>query len=139
MTKSYSLKYGLWVLEIIGVVALIQSGLPISYVGTLVRFCMKKWTYSPREGTMVGLYMRALFFIITQSPGGNMLPSAGTGAASISGGYFYQSMTDPCFYGRYLFTDVYVQTIWAGTEQPENSENFTSRKMPLELCRGFST
>ncbi|KAA8519657.1 hypothetical protein F0562_013898 [Nyssa sinensis] len=31
------------------------------------------------------------------------------GSASITGGYFYRSMTDPCMYGRYLYGDLYLQ------------------------------
>ncbi|KAA8542591.1 hypothetical protein F0562_023743 [Nyssa sinensis] len=51
------------------------------------------------------------------------------GSASITGGYFYRSMTDPCMYGRYLYGDLYAGAMWAGTENPENSGNFTSSKI----------
>ncbi|KAH8483763.1 hypothetical protein H0E87_028251 [Populus deltoides] len=56
------------------------------------------------------------------------------GSASITGGYFYRSMTDPCMYGRYLFSDLYAGAIWAGTENPKNSGNFTSTKLPLSCA-----
>ncbi|RAL41183.1 hypothetical protein DM860_017732 [Cuscuta australis] len=48
------------------------------------------------------------------------------GSASIVGGYFYRSLTDPCMYGRYLFADLYGGAIWAGTENPENSGVFNT-------------
>lgn len=51
------------------------------------------------------------------------------GSASITGGYFYRSMTDPCLYGRYLFADLYAGAIWAGTENPISSGNFSSNKI----------
>ncbi|KAF9625104.1 hypothetical protein IFM89_019054 [Coptis chinensis] len=86
-----------------------------------------------------------------QSPGGNtssssispIFPVTGYnhsdinkngGSASISGGYFYRSMTDPCMYGRYLFADLYGNNIWAATENPENSGNFTSTQIPFRCA-----
>eukprot|EP00257_Ricinus_communis_P026424 XP_025013838.1 HIPL1 protein [Ricinus communis] len=51
------------------------------------------------------------------------------GSASITGGYFYRSTTDPCLYGRYLYMDLYAGVIWAGTENPENSGNFITTKI----------
>ncbi|KAL9343524.1 hypothetical protein Peur_063955 [Populus x canadensis] len=56
------------------------------------------------------------------------------GSASITGGYFYRSMTDPCMYGRYLFSDLYAGAIWAGTENPKNSGNFTSTRLPVSCA-----
>lgn len=56
------------------------------------------------------------------------------GSASITGGYFYRSMTDPCMYGRYLFGDLYAHAIWAGTESPENSGNFTMSQIPFSCA-----
>ncbi|KAL5582399.1 hypothetical protein UlMin_014841 [Ulmus minor] len=53
------------------------------------------------------------------------------GSASITGGYFYRSMTDPCMYGRYLYTDLYGSAMWVGTETPKDSGNFTSTKIPV--------
>ncbi|XP_061373510.1 HIPL1 protein-like [Gastrolobium bilobum] len=52
-----------------------------------------------------------------------------TGSASIVGGYFYRSTTDPCIYGRYLYTDLYAGYVLVGTESPENSGNFTNAKI----------
>lgn len=83
-----------------------------------------------------------------QSPGGNtslnsispIFPVMGynhadinknEGSASITGGYFYRSMTDPCMYGSYLYADLYAGAIWAGIESPENSGNFTTSKIPF--------
>ncbi|KAL5742303.1 hypothetical protein ACOSP7_029035 [Xanthoceras sorbifolium] len=59
------------------------------------------------------------------------------GSASITGGYFYRSTTDPCLYGRYIYTDLYAGAVWVGTEQPENSGNFTSTRVPFN-CAGDS-
>ncbi|PWA77488.1 catalytic domain-containing protein [Artemisia annua] len=47
------------------------------------------------------------------------------GSASITGGFFYRSTTDPCLSGSYLFGDLYAHNMWAGVETPENSGNFT--------------
>ncbi|KAH9604586.1 hypothetical protein KSS87_000936 [Heliosperma pusillum] len=58
-----------------------------------------------------------------------------TGGASIIGGYTYRSKTDPCLYGRYLYTDLYANTIWVGTERPEKSGNFTSARMPWNCAK----
>ncbi|KAI3885595.1 hypothetical protein MKX03_009293 [Papaver bracteatum] len=51
------------------------------------------------------------------------------GSSSIAGGFFYRSKTDPCLYSKYVFTDLYGFAMWAGTENPENSGNFTSGKV----------
>ncbi|KAF6175730.1 hypothetical protein GIB67_022732 [Kingdonia uniflora] len=86
-----------------------------------------------------------------QSPGGNtsvssinpIFPITGynhsdvnknEGSASISGGYFYRSMSDPCMYGRYLYADLYAGAIWAADEIPENSGNFTSTRVPFSCA-----
>ncbi|GFP97676.1 hipl1 protein [Phtheirospermum japonicum] len=87
-----------------------------------------------------------------QSPGGNssvgpinpIFPVLGynhsevntnEGSASITGGYFYRSMTDPCMYGRYLFADLYADAIWSGAENPINSGKFTSNKVSFNCAR----
>nr|GMC56309.1 HIPL1 protein-like [Ipomoea batatas] len=81
-------------------------------------------------------------FTPPMSPGGNtsvdsitpILPVMGynhsdvnknIGSASITGGYFYRSTTDPCMYGRYLYADLYGGAIWAGSETPEDSGVFS--------------
>ncbi|KAK6148488.1 hypothetical protein DH2020_019400 [Rehmannia glutinosa] len=91
-------------------------------------------------------YEGRYLFTPRQSPGGNtsvgsirpIFPVMGynhsevnsnEGSASITGGYFYRSMTDPCMYGRYLFADLYAGAIWAGTENPINGGKFTSSKI----------
>ncbi|KAL6143407.1 hypothetical protein ACLB2K_054102 [Fragaria x ananassa] len=56
------------------------------------------------------------------------------GSASITGGYFYRSMTDPCMYGRYIYADLYDGRVWAGTETPEYSGNFTSTIVPVSCA-----
>ncbi|EEF44990.1 HIPL1 protein precursor, putative [Ricinus communis] len=53
------------------------------------------------------------------------------GFAAITGGYFYRSMTDPCMNGRYLYADLYAGAIWAATESPRNSGNFTSTSLSV--------
>ncbi|XP_051123218.1 HIPL1 protein isoform X2 [Andrographis paniculata] len=90
-------------------------------------------------------------YVPTQSPGGNtsvasinpIFPvmgynhsevNSGEGSASITGGYFYRSMIDPCLHGRYLFADLYGSSIWAGTESPINSGKFTSAKIPFKCA-----
>ncbi|GLU12285.1 hypothetical protein SLE2022_289790 [Rubroshorea leprosula] len=57
------------------------------------------------------------------------------GSASITGGYFYRSTTDPCVYGRYLYADLYAGALWAATEDPENSGNFTTSKIPFSCAK----
>ncbi|MCL7039668.1 hypothetical protein MKW94_005384 [Papaver nudicaule] len=55
--------------------------------------------------------------------------NADEGSAAITGGYFYRSKTDPCMYGRYLYADLYGSGVWAGTESPKNSGNFTTSEL----------
>ncbi|KDP31185.1 hypothetical protein JCGZ_11561 [Jatropha curcas] len=57
------------------------------------------------------------------------------GSASITGGYFYRSKTDPCMYGRYLYADLYAGALWAAAETPENSGNFTKSKIPFTCAK----
>ncbi|CAB4280899.1 unnamed protein product [Prunus armeniaca] len=57
------------------------------------------------------------------------------GSASITGGYIYRSETDPCMFGRYLYGDLYAGAIWAASEDPENSGNFSSSKIPFSCGR----
>lgn len=61
--------------------------------------------------------------------------SNSVGSASITGGYFYRSTTDPCMYGSYLYADLY-STVWAGAETPENSGNFTTSKISFSCAKG---
>nr|GMC74331.1 HIPL1 protein-like [Ipomoea batatas] len=57
------------------------------------------------------------------------------GSASITGGYFYHSTTDPCMYGRYLYADLYAGGIWAGTENPRGSGVFNTSEIPFACSR----
>ncbi|XP_042479721.1 HIPL1 protein-like [Macadamia integrifolia] len=96
------------------------------------------------------VYEGPLLFNPPQSPGGNTSASSinpifpvmgyehssinqdlGFGGAAIIGGYYYRSTTDPCLYGRYIYADFFAEVIWAGTENPENSGNFTSNQIPF--------
>ncbi|KAI3521711.1 hypothetical protein L1887_11183 [Cichorium endivia] len=87
-----------------------------------------------------------------QSPGGNtsvssinpIFPVMGykhsdinknEGSASIAGGFFYRSTTDPCLYGSYLYGDLYAQQMWAGVETPENSGNFTTNNIAFTCAK----
>ncbi|OVA15351.1 Glucose/Sorbosone dehydrogenase [Macleaya cordata] len=56
------------------------------------------------------------------------------GSASITGGYFYRSMTDPCMYGRYLYTDLYAGAMWAADETPEGSGKFNTAQIPFSCA-----
>ncbi|CAN0900747.1 HIPL1 protein [Linum grandiflorum] len=86
------------------------------------------------------------------SPGGNTLPSSinpiypimgynhstvnkNEGSASITGGYFYRSQTDPCMYGKYLYADLYASSMWTGMETPESSGNFTASTIPFSCAK----
>ncbi|KAJ0966253.1 hypothetical protein J5N97_027391 [Dioscorea zingiberensis] len=57
------------------------------------------------------------------------------GSASVIGGYVYRSMVDPCMYGRYLYADLYAGAMWAGTESPESSGNYTSANIPFSCAK----
>ncbi|XP_020096404.1 HIPL1 protein-like [Ananas comosus] len=56
------------------------------------------------------------------------------GSASVTGGFVYRSMTDPCLYGRYIYADLYG-TIWTGLETPEASGNYTSTLIPYSCSK----
>ncbi|KAL5553990.1 hypothetical protein UlMin_041391 [Ulmus minor] len=56
-------------------------------------------------------------------------------SAAIIGGYFYRSMTDPCMFGSYLYADLYGSAIWAAPENPKDSGNFTTEKVPFSCAR----
>ncbi|RWR72615.1 HIPL1-like protein isoform X1 [Cinnamomum micranthum f. kanehirae] len=87
-----------------------------------------------------------------QTPGGNTTPGSinaifpvmgyyhsdvnkKVGSASITGGYIYRSLTDPCMYGRYVYADLYAGAMWAAVESPPNSGNFSSTKIPFTCAR----
>uniref|UniRef100_A0A7N1A9V7 Glucose/Sorbosone dehydrogenase domain-containing protein n=1 Tax=Kalanchoe fedtschenkoi TaxID=63787 RepID=A0A7N1A9V7_KALFE len=57
------------------------------------------------------------------------------GSASITGGYFYRSTTDPCMTGKYLFGDLYANNMWAATEDPENSGSFNTTQIPFSCAK----
>nr|XP_010934011.1 HIPL1 protein [Elaeis guineensis] len=57
------------------------------------------------------------------------------GSASIIGAFVYRSMTDPCMYGRYLYADLYAGAMWAGTEVPESSGNYSSARIPFSCAK----
>ncbi|MCL7023744.1 hypothetical protein MKW94_016015 [Papaver nudicaule] len=57
------------------------------------------------------------------------------GSASITGGYFYRSKTDPCMYGRYLYADLYAGAMWAAEETPAGSGKFNATQVPFGCGR----
>ncbi|XP_016451027.1 HIPL1 protein-like [Nicotiana tabacum] len=57
------------------------------------------------------------------------------GSASITGGYFYRSFTDPCMHGRYIFADLYAGSMWAGTENPEDSGIFNNTQISFNCAQ----
>ncbi|CAN7100783.1 unnamed protein product [Brassica rapa subsp. narinosa] len=57
------------------------------------------------------------------------------GSASIIGGYFYRSNIDPCYYGTYLYADLYANAMWAAIESPEGSGNFTDSQIPFKCSQ----
>ncbi|EOA12479.1 hypothetical protein CARUB_v10025995mg [Capsella rubella] len=57
------------------------------------------------------------------------------GSASIIGGYFYRSNTDPCSYGTYLYADLYANAMWAAIESPQDSGNFTDSLIPFSCSK----
>ncbi|ESW27354.1 hypothetical protein PHAVU_003G194600 [Phaseolus vulgaris] len=94
------------------------------------------------------VYEGPYLFTPTESPGGNtslnsinpILPISGYNhsevnkneeSASVTGGYVYRSRTDPCMYGRYLYTDLYAGAIWTAIEDPQNSGNFSTTRIPF--------
>ncbi|KAK6160046.1 hypothetical protein DH2020_003427 [Rehmannia glutinosa] len=56
------------------------------------------------------------------------------GSAAISGGYVYRSQTDPCTHGSYLYGDLYASHIWAASESPADSGNFTSNDISFSCA-----
>ncbi|XP_073297042.1 HIPL1 protein-like isoform X2 [Primulina huaijiensis] len=97
------------------------------------------------------VYEGPYLFSPSQSPGGNTTPSSikaifpvmgynrsdvntNEGSASITGGYFYRSTTDPCMYGKYLYADLYGGAIWVGSENPINSGKFVSSRISFNCA-----
>lgn len=97
------------------------------------------------------VYEGPYLFSPSQSPGGNTSPSSikaifpvmgynhsevntSEGSASITGGYFYRSTTDPCMYGKYLYADLYAGAIWVGSENPIDSGKFVSSKISFNCA-----
>ncbi|KAI8543514.1 hypothetical protein RHMOL_Rhmol08G0224400 [Rhododendron molle] len=54
-----------------------------------------------------------------------------SGSASITGGYFYRSMTDACMYGSYIYADLFGAAMFSGIENPEDSGNFNQTLIPF--------
>ncbi|KZV31261.1 hypothetical protein F511_13055 [Dorcoceras hygrometricum] len=97
------------------------------------------------------VYEGPYLFTPTQSPGGNTTPysikaifpvmgynhsepNMNERSASITGGYFYRSTTDPCLYGKYVYTDLYSGSIWVGSENPIDSGKFVSDKISFNCA-----
>ncbi|KAL4566554.1 hypothetical protein LXL04_030671 [Taraxacum kok-saghyz] len=56
------------------------------------------------------------------------------GPASIMGGYYYRSATDPCLYGWYIYSDLYSYAIWAAIETSNNSDKLTNFRVPFRCA-----
>ncbi|KAL5198311.1 hypothetical protein ABZP36_001823 [Zizania latifolia] len=61
--------------------------------------------------------------------------NSNVGSASITGGYVYRSTVDPCLDGRYLYADLYAQSIWAGLESPEGSGEYNVTALPFACSK----
>ncbi|XP_075514072.1 HIPL1 protein-like isoform X2 [Primulina tabacum] len=98
------------------------------------------------------VYEGPYLFSPSQPPGGNTTPisikaifpvmgynrsevNTNEGSASITGGYFYRSTTDPCMYGKYLYADLYGGAIWAGSENPIDSGKFVSSRISFNCAQ----
>ncbi|KAJ3674574.1 hypothetical protein LUZ60_005190 [Juncus effusus] len=79
-------------------------------------------TWTPGGNTSVGS-INALFPVMGYN---HSSVNTNVGSASIIGGYVYRSTTDPCMTGRYLYADLYATAMWAATETPADSGNYTS-------------
>ncbi|KAI3926556.1 hypothetical protein MKX01_011452 [Papaver californicum] len=88
-----------------------------------------------RQNTSGNKYTTLTEFISPTIGYNHSIANTNDGFASITGGYFYRSETDPCLYGKYLYSDLYGAAIWAGTENPENSGNFTTSKLLYRCAR----
>ncbi|KAF3431375.1 hypothetical protein FNV43_RR26106 [Rhamnella rubrinervis] len=60
-------------------------------------------------------------------------------SAAICGGYFYRSMTDQCLYGSDLYADLYGSFIWAASESPKGSGNFSTTEIPFSCTQNSPT
>ncbi|XP_019224940.1 PREDICTED: HIPL1 protein-like [Nicotiana attenuata] len=92
------------------------------------------YTYKPSNATKGSTFSSSNSLIFPVMGYNHSEADKNIGSASITGGYFYRSQTDPCLYGRYLYIDLYPDGIWSGTENPENSRNFTSSKIPYRCA-----
>ncbi|MCL7043577.1 hypothetical protein MKW94_010197, partial [Papaver nudicaule] len=71
-------------------------------------------------------YMMTSTYFISPTIGYNhSIANTNYGSASITCGFFYRSKTDPCLYGNCNM---------GGTEDPENSGNFTTSKLPYSCA-----
>ncbi|KAG0484086.1 hypothetical protein HPP92_012170 [Vanilla planifolia] len=57
------------------------------------------------------------------------------GSAAVTGGSVYRANADPCLYGRYVYADLYGSAMWAGVEDPEDSGNYSSSRIPFSCAK----
>ncbi|KAG0481671.1 hypothetical protein HPP92_012529 [Vanilla planifolia] len=69
------------------------------------------------------------------SKGGNYGWRVFEGSAAVTGGSVYRANADPCLYGRYVYADLYGSAMWAGVEDPEDSGNYSSSRIPFSCAK----
>ncbi|KAH7295210.1 hypothetical protein KP509_27G037200 [Ceratopteris richardii] len=59
-------------------------------------------------------------------------------AASITGGFVSRSAEDACLYGRYVYADLYASAMWAASETPLGSGNYSTQRVTFMCSKNSS-